>query len=88
MKKGWKREVKEILKGAFNYSGTSFAVEFYLNEENDILEIKCTGKKEDSLFLIHVAEIEKIEKWVCGRLKFISMMNNSIKLTFFVLIRI
>lgn len=84
MVKNWKSQVREICKGAVNYSGTSCSIDIKLEgEEKDIVRIKFTPKKKDSLVMFHIFDLKRIESIVFGRLTFINVLDGVLEISFF-----
>lgn len=84
MKRNWKSQVREICKNAVNYSGTSCEIDIKLEgEEKDCVRITFTPKMEDSLVMFHISELKSIEKIIFGRLKFISVIDGVLEISFY-----
>lgn len=74
--------VREICKNACNQSGTSYEISF-LSKEKDIFDITFSPKDKNAFVCFHILDIEKIEKIMHGKCKFISVLDGKLDLTFF-----
>lgn len=84
MKRNWKTLVREICEEACNQSRTSYKIKFSESDDKAMFHITFTPTIKSGAYVsLHILDIQRMEDIMCGRCRFISVLDGELELTFF-----